>query len=311
MAILSDWWDESCADDPGLLQDVELRVARFLGLPLAKVQDPGAALAPPSYPQAQLRRVRDIDRDHLGPAIHAAIKVAAAVARSLRAPVPEVTVPPGDGLEWRNQIAHSGPALALKEIVDDLWMRGIPVIPLEVLPSPSFQGITCVVENRPAIVIAHKNDEPGRLAFLASHEAGHVAAGDCSPGQPVVDEEEEIADEADIEVRADRYATRLVVGSDDVPRVEGGSYKDLAHQATSLERSGGVDASAVIFAWARRTGDYAKAAMAVKALYRASGGRRQLREIFDRYVDVDAASESDRALLRCVHGDPELDEVSP
>ncbi len=309
-AILPDWWDDSCADDPRILQDVEIRVARFLGLPLAAVADPGAALAAPEYPQAQLRRVRDVDRDRLGPAIHSATRIAAAVVRCLRDPEPQLVVPPDDGIAWRNEINRAGAALTLTEIVSDLWMRGVLVIPLEVLPAPSFQGIACVVEGRPVILLAHKHDEPGRVAFLAAHEAGHVAAGDCAPGQPVVDEEEEIADDAEIEIRADQYATRVVVGGDAVPRVDGGSFKELARMAAEIERGTGADASAVIFAWARRTGDYAKATMAVKALYRGGGARGQLRQLFDRYVDLDAATESDRALLRCVYGDPERDEAA-
>ena len=309
-AILPDWWDENCADDPRLLQDVEIRVARFLGLPLAAVSDPGAALAAPEYPQAQLRRVRDVDRDRLGPAIHSATKIAAAVVRCLRSPETQVVVPPSDGLVWRNGINRAGAALTLSEIVSDLWRRGVPVVPLEVLPAPRFQGIACVVEDRPVILLAHKHDEPGRVAFLIAHEAGHVAAGDCAPDQPIVDEEEEIADDSEIEVQADQYATRVVVGGDAVPRVDGGSFKDLARQASQIERSTGADASAVIFAWARRTGDYAKATMAVKALYRASGARRHLRQLFDHHVDLDAATESDCALLRCVFGDPERDEAA-
>lgn len=309
-AILPDWWDDSCADDPRLLQDVEIRVARFLGLPLSAVADPGTALTAPDYPQAQLRRVRDVDRDRLGPAIHSATRIAAAVVRCLREPRSQVMVPPGDGFAWRNEINRAGAALTLTEIVSDLWLRGVPVVPLEVLPAPNFQGIACVVEDRPVILFAHKHDEPGGVAFLLAHEAGHVAAGDCALGQPVVDEDEEIADDADIEIRADQYATRVVVGGETVPRVDGGDFKDLARQASQIERATGADASAVIYAWARRTGDYAKATMAVKAMYRASGARRQLRQHFDRHVDLDAATESDRALLRCVYGDPERDEVA-
>ena len=50
--------------------------------------------------------------------------------------------------------------------------------------------------------------------------------------------------------------------------------------------------------------------MAVKALYRGSGARQQLRQLFDRHIDLEAATESDRALLRCVYGEPERDETA-
>jgi len=309
-AILPEWWDDASADEPGLLQEVELRVARFLNLSLASVRDPAIPLTAPTYPKAQLRRVRDVDRDRLSPALHTAIRVAAAVVRCWKPATSEVSIPPDDGLAWRNQIARIGSALELEDIATDLWSRGIPVVPLDVLPAPSFQGVACVVHGRPVVAVAHRHDEPGRLAYLVAHEVGHIAAGDCAPDQPVVDEEEEIADDAEVEIRADRFATRLVVGKDVVPDVKGGGYKELAQQASDLERLEGVDASAAIFAWARRTGDFARATMAVKALYRGSGGRRKLREIFDRHVDLEFATETDRALLRCVYGDPDLDEAA-
>lgn len=308
-AILPDWWDESCAKDPSLLLDIEIRVARFLGLPLAAVRDSDTALDPPAYPRAQLRRVRDIDRDRLAPAIHSAMQIAAAVARSLRAPAPDPVAPPANGIEWRNLIARERATVTFDDILNDLWLRGIPVVPLDVLPAPSFQGAACIVEGRPVILLGHKHDEPGRMAFLVAHEAGHIAAGDCMPDQPVVDadEEEEVGDDAEIERKADRYATRTLVGSDLVPPVDGESFKELASRASQLERTRGADASVILLAWAARTRDYATATMAVKALYRGTGARRQLRQHFDRHVDLEAATESDRALLRCVHGEPEDD----
>jgi Zn-dependent peptidase ImmA (M78 family) len=246
-----------------------------------------------------------VNRDRLAPAIHAAIRVASAVIRNLRA-APAPNIPPSDGLSWREQIAHSGASPTLKDIATDLWNRGIPVIPLETLPSPGFQGIACVVENRPVILLGYKYDEPGRAAFLVAHEAGHIAAGDCAPDVPVVDEEDEIADDADLEQRADRYATQVLVRDMTVPQLsEVGlkDFKDLARRASELERTLGADASAVIFTWARNTGDYATATMAVRALYRSTGAQKQLRRLFDRYVEVAAAPETDQFLLRCVHAD--------
>jgi Zn-dependent peptidase ImmA (M78 family) len=160
------------------------------------------------------------------------------------------------------------------------------------------------------VILGHKHDEPGKAAFIIAHEVGHIAASDCSPDHPVVDEEEEVADDADIERRADQYATSALIGKDDIPDVDANNYRDLATKSSQIERSSGVDAGAVIYAWARRTGDYAKASMAVKALYRASGARRSLKKHFDLHVDVESASESDRMLLYCVFGGPDRDAAA-
>lgn len=307
-AILPDWWDESCADDPSVLFDVEVRVARFLGRSISDVRNPSVSLAAPTYEGAQLRRVRDIDRDRLTPAIHSALQVAGAVVRSLGISVPAATVPPSDAFAWRRHIKPTGLAVNLDDVVSALWNLGIPVVPVDSLPTPNFQGLACIVEGRPVILLGHKHDEPGRVAFIVAHEAGHVAAGDCTPGHPVVDEEENVADNSDMEFKADRFATRLLVGNDTIPQIDGADFRQLAQQASALERQTGAEASAIIFAWAKKKGtreDFAQASMAVKALYRGAGARSKLRHHFDRHVNLDGATESDRSLLRCVYGDPE------
>lgn len=304
VAILPDWWDESCAQDPSLLPEAEVRVARFLDVPISVVRDASAELAlPPSYPGARLRRVRDINRDRLAPAIHAAMRIAEAVIRSLRPDVHDPTIPPADALAWRQQITHKGGPVTLDGVLDDLWSRGLPVVAVETLPAPTFQGAAFVVHGRPVIVVGHKHDEPGRVALLLAHEAGHVAAGDCQEGQPLVDEEDEVLDDAEIEQRANDYARSVLMGGDAVPSVTGENFKTLAEDALQIERSTGADASTVIFAWAARSGDYPTASMAVKALYRGSGAKRRLQEHLERHVDAKAATESDQALLRCARGD--------
>jgi hypothetical protein len=298
-AILPDWWDDSCAEDPSLVQDFEFRIARFLERPLSAISNSSTELSPPLYPRAQLRRVRNISRDRLAAAIHVAIQVASATVRNLREGGSISGLPP-DGLTWREEISRSGASIQLADVLRDLWKRGIPVIAVDALPPPSFQGMACIVEGRPAIVIGYKHDEPGRVAFLVAHEAAHIAAGDCAPDQPVIDEEDEISDDTDMESRADNYATCVLVGNTAVPDVNTSvsrDFKDLARQASGIERNSGADASAIIFAWARNTGDYATATMAVKALYRNVGARRQLRELFAQNVNLADASETDRALL--------------
>ena len=303
-AILPDWWDDECADDPRLVQDIEIRVARFLGLSMAKVSDSRGALDPPRYPDAQLRRVRDTDRARLAPAMHAATRVAAAVVRNLRDPAPTPRTPPRDGLEWRDGTEGGRVAPRLGDVAGRLWKLGIPVVPLDLLPAPGFQGMACIVEDRPVILLGHKHDEPGRVAFVIAHEAGHVAAGDCEAGRPIVDEETEITDNAEMERRADRYATRVLMGDVAPPEDDAGSlhFKDLARKAIEIERDKGADAGSVIFSWAHRTGDHATAGMAVKALYRGNGARRELRKLLNQYVDFAGAAETDRALLLCGHG---------
>ena len=74
-----------------------------------------------------------------------------------------------------------------------------------------------MVENRPVVVLGHRHDEPGRVAFRISHEAGHIAKGDCTPDAPVVDEDEEIPSDDEMEELADQYAVRALMGEAAIP----------------------------------------------------------------------------------------------
>ena len=304
-AILPDWWDESCEQDQNILPDLEIRVARFLNLPLAVVREADTALTPSQHSGVKLRRVRDIKSDRLAPAIHAALQIAGAVTRCIHEPTPESYSIPDDGLSWRDEIARDIKHVSLDNILNDLWKRGIPVIPLDILPTPSFQGLACVVQDRPVILLGQKYDEPGRVAFIIAHEFGHISSGDCTPEHPVVDEEAQVQDDSDMEKSADRFATQVLIGEDTAPCVAGSAYRELAQNAVDLENTRGVDAGAVIYAWASRTRDYSQASMAVKALYRDSGARRLLRHHFESNVYSVNASETDQALLRCVYGERE------
>ena len=85
-----------------------------------------------------------------------------------------------------------------------------------------------------------------------------------------------------------------------------GDFRDLARRAAAVERETGVDAGAIIFSWARTTGDYAKATMAIKALYLSAGAARRLSEYFETFVNVEGAPLSDQELMRTVVSKPSL-----
>lgn len=309
-AVLPDWWEKECEADPSLLPELEFRIARFLEAPLATVRDPQVALAAPAYLDAQLRRVRDIHRDRLGPAIHMGLHVAKATIRCWSGSPPALRLPPTDPTVWRDEIPRAAQPVHLREVVSDLWERGIPVVHISIMPSPSFQGMVCIVEDRPVVVLAHDFDEPARLAFVIAHEAAHAVHGDCAPNQPVVDEEDVVDDAHEMEHRADLYSVRALAGPAPIPRLDEREVKALATRAVEIEKAHGVDAALVIRAWGKRTNEHSRATQAVQALYRMRGGKRVIREEFDRHIDLDEAAESDRALLRCLHGDPRRHETA-
>jgi hypothetical protein len=113
-----------------------------------------------------------------------------------------------------------------------------------------------------------------------------------------------------MERRADRYAWSILTGGIDIPAFQASNFKDVANEAANIEGRQGIDAGVVAWSWANRTRDFQTGVMALKALYRAQGGRRILRQHFDLNVDLEGATEGDRALLSCVHGEPERDAAA-
>lgn len=224
--------------------------------------------------------------------------------RSLKPAVPAPVLPPPDPDLWREHLqVGRGPVVTLQTVVEDLWARGIPVVHAAVLPSPKFQGLACLAGGRPVVVLGHDIDEPPRLAFWLLHEAAHLANGDCAPDAPVVDEDaEETADVDPIEIRADAFAWRALTGGAEIPPASNLDPRALANHAADVSARLGIDAGVVAWSLAHRAGAYQVGKLALGALYRATGGRRLLREEFDRNVDVEAASETDGQLMRCVAG---------
>ena len=301
--LLPEWWDEACDGDSNLLPEFEVRVARFMGIPLSDVQDSTFSLVPMHSVTAKLRRVRKVDGERLLPAIHTAIKIAESTVRCLKeSGVPRPEIPPSSGLEWRADVGSRGESVTLETILRDLWGRGIPVIPLDIVPAPSFQAIACIAGGRPVILIGQKNDEPGRIAFWVAHEVGHIARGHCDSEHLVLDGQEGILDDSDIEVNADKFSVHVLIGENRIPEIKNGDFREIAQESARLATCTGIGAGMIISAWASNTGDHQKAQMALKALYLATGARKALTGHFADNVDLEGAPETDRDLLRCVSG---------
>jgi hypothetical protein len=306
-ALLPDWWDESGADDPSLLPELEIRVARFFGVPVASMRHPRLELSIPNYPGARLRKVANLDRNRVKAAVHTGLQIAAAVVRSLRDSARAVRLPPADPMDWYREVQCAASRFDLASIVNDLWERGIPVVHVDVLPAPKFQALACLVGGRPVIVLGHANDAPPRLAFHIAHEVGHVVHDDCGPDAPIIDEDESVVDSSTSEQLADEYAWNALAGGEPIGDVPTGDHRDWAKMADEVGRQHSIDAGVVVWSWANRTKDFKTGQMALKALYRSQRGQRMLRAAFDRNVDLENAAETDRALLRCLFLDPERD----
>jgi len=297
-AILPQWWDVDCEDNYNLLAEIEFRVARFLDTSIAAVKDPQEPLTPPQYNFVRMRRIHDIEHDRLAPAIHTALRIASAVLRNLSPSTTYLPIP-SDPIQLRDMLLSNEHSVTLEGLLSYLWKNGIPVIPIDVLPSPSFQGMTCFIEGRPVIALGHKHDAPGRSAFIIAHEIGHITSGHCNQGAIIVDEEDDFERSQD-EHEADHYATKLFIGKNDVPKISSKEFKSIAEEAYQIELFLGINAGFTIFNWGKLNNDFTTAGRALKALYMHSGARLTVKEHLQKNISHDGVSESDQALINCI-----------
>lgn len=287
--ILPDWWDETCEQDPLLLPDFEFRTARFLNLPLETIQDPAAALVQPYRPMT--------DEDVSPAAIHAGIQIGQAVIRNLRDDAPAV-LPPRTGRTWHAELRH-GPdqPVALHAIVGDLWNRHIPVVPVTRLPQPDFQTLGCVIQGRPLVMMSDRVNDHWGAAVHTAHQIGHIIAGDCANGKIVIHRDSPDR-HSHSETRANAFASEVIVGGTDTVMLARDPWSnpcDPANLVRLMEQPGiqvspfPDDAIALVF-----TTDIPKTQAIPSA-------QSTLFNAFVRNVDIDAASDTDANLLRCVY----------
>ena len=286
--ILPDWWDETCENDPELLPDFEFRTARFLNLPLQTIQDPAAALV-------QLRSPTT-DWDVSPASIHAGIQIAQAVIRNLRDHTPAV-LPPINGGAWHATL-RTGPGepVELHNIVGDLWQRHIPVVPVSRLPQPDFETLGCVIQGRPLVMMSGRITDRWDAAIHAAHQIGHIVAGDCANNKIIAHREAQHSNNRS-EIQAKAFAHEVITGGTDramLPRDISWNAQDPPKVVMFLEQ-GRIRASTPPedMSFLDLTSDIPKTRVIPPA-------QSTLFNAFIQNVDVDAASETDNNLLRCV-----------
>ncbi len=287
-AILPDWWDEDCENDPQLLPDFEFRTARFLNLPLQTIRDPGAALV-------QLRPPTT-DWDVSPASIHAGIQIANAVVRNLRDHTPAV-LPPMNGRAWHATLRPGpGEPVELHNIVGDLWQRHIPVVPVASLPQPDFQTLGCVIQGRPLVMMSGSITNRWDAAAHAAHQIGHIISGDCA-NDKVVTHRDSPDRNSPYENRANKFALDVITGgTESVARLPDISPNPRdPFRLWLLMKQAGISVRAF-------PDDDALSDLATRVPKTRVQPPAQLTlfNAFIQNVDVDAASETDNNLLRCV-----------
>ncbi|MGB7312055.1 MAG: ImmA/IrrE family metallo-endopeptidase [Nodosilinea sp.] len=207
---LPTWWDADIEDDPTVVAEAAGYIAKRLGLDVASVFTPDAAIEFKGQAQAKFKKRQDTDEQSLEVAQGLAGRVAELVSCSVQPSYKELQ---GDAATLRQQILSHGCWVNLDSLLDLCWEHGIPVVHFS-LPkgTKKIDGMVAKFNGRPVIVICCARKAAAWLAFILAHELGHILAGHIQ-NQFFVDEAITQEEQDPEELEANAVAATLLLGN--------------------------------------------------------------------------------------------------
>ncbi|HYP82699.1 hypothetical protein [Variovorax sp.] len=274
-ALMPDWWDDEAATDEGGLLELQILLARRLNVSLVSLQS--------QQPQPAFRSTTQRFKT-VHPEGSTQLAVAASIGHGLAQLLASSCAstplrPPVEADTLRQELLKSGKAVTLDALCEWLWNAGIPVVHVTGWPNGLRRpDAMCVrASGRPVVMVVRKETALAKLAYLVSHEAGHVMSGHLSSDENAVlvddtlpvDNQRSFFDQD--EKQADAYAMNLLGGSTLVAsskKLVGPAYSEMSLAAAALgeAQKAELDAGQVILSWARLTEDWKLANLALRFL---------------------------------------------
>jgi hypothetical protein len=173
-SILPEWWSPDIARTSSGMRETVLLLGRRLSL------DAGALL------EGRVQRLEEVSAprykhtvrvtaEQLLPATLIAFSLAKAIVGAMRSELSGSLPRTPEGIR-RNLLAAPDARIDFDALLTYCWRQSIPVIPLPNLPKGirKMDAAAIRVGQRPAIVIALRNNSKAWLSFLLAHELGHL-----------------------------------------------------------------------------------------------------------------------------------------
>lgn len=172
-SILPEWWEPDMARSASGLQETALLIGRRLNLSAAALLE-GRAERTTDLSAPRYKHTVRVTEEQLVPATLIASSLAKAIIGAM--PDRHIELAASAGEVRRNILAQEGARLDFDALLDYCWSSGIPVIPLPNLPKGvrKMDAAAIKVGQRPAILIALRNNSKAWLSFLLAHELGHL-----------------------------------------------------------------------------------------------------------------------------------------
>jgi hypothetical protein len=306
--FVPDWWVDDAALEEGGLLELQILLARRLNVALESLQ----STAPKPVFREATRRFKTVHPNgstQLAVAAGVGHGLAQVLANACRGAPLQEQLP---AAKLRGLLLKDKPSVTLDGLCTWLWDHGVPVLHITNWPRQLRRpDAMCVrVGDRPVILVVRNENAPARLTYLIAHEVGHVMSGHLrSEGNTILVDDTLPVDEQgfakdDDEKVADQFAMELLGGKALKSVCEGLVNKHfnevkLAVAALQASKGSGLDAGQVILGWARLTGDWKLAGMAMRYLMTTQPAPVVVNDVAKRYVHKEQlASDSLEHLSR-------------
>lgn len=299
--LLPSWWDAKIANSDGGMWELLLHVARSLSLDVGAlaggVIKPRGAVSNITFKRNALLNIEDA-----APGVLVASSIASAVVCVVKN---NYEPPPPSAININEKLRIIGKGIVdFDSLLHYCWAIGIPVIPLLNLPSgfKKMDGAALKIGDRPAIVIARKNNSKSWLSFILAHELAHIALGHLSTNSSIVDvslqkevtfESGEVLDR--MERDADEFALNMLGGSLADSLQSDWGAQDTAIQLAGKARAGGIEVGCasghLILRYAFRTKRWSEALGALKFLTEDFDAQEEMLKGINLGINLDGLSE--------------------
>ena len=269
VAALPEWWDDALWADPASRAVGLTHLARHLGIDIASLQEPSAALRLKDFGVCKYKKRAGTADDEL--LLARVIATRAAQLAAAATDRPAWAIPPAADL--RDAVLETDPWVGFGGLLDFCWAAGVPVLHVNNFPADARKkpmGFTLRVGGRPAIVLC-LDKPPAWQLFILAHELGHLHHGHVPADGALLDETVHDNEPDAEESQADRYAAELLAGRPGGVAPAGGRWPNaatLAEQARDIGRRNQVDPGHVVLRLAHGVGGgfWGVAAAALKIL---------------------------------------------
>lgn len=298
---LPNWWDAEIENDPTVVAEAAGYIAKRLGLDVASVFTPDAAIEFKGKSQPKFKKRQNTDEKSLEVAQGLALRVAEIVQFAT-----PLTYEPSSlsATEIRQRLLADDPAVCLSNLLSFCGSIGIPVVHYADLPEgvKKVDGLVACFNGQPVIVICCAKQSYAWLAFILAHELGHILCGHVT-GSVFIDEDIAKEEQDTEEVEANEFAATLLLG-----QFKGYTWRRMPHpgalanQAKTLARQYKVDPGTVCLNYAWNTKDWGNSMAALNRFEKEANAPALINRYLTQHLDWERLDRDTQDYLRLVTG---------